>query len=167
MSQTVINTAGQAAELMVVGTIADPGPHKVDSAYNSEVSAEMAFGIGVRRGAADDAALILAAASTPGDFAGVVVHTHAIFRPDALGTTGVKPKKSFGLLRLGCVWVFAEDAVTLASGVFLRVGGTGVVGAFRGTDDAADAVDISAVAAWRTSAGAGGVAKLEVMLIGV
>lgn len=168
MSQTSIDTTGQAAQLMIPGTIADLGPKKIDSAYNSEASAEIAFGLGVRRNTADDSIRLLTTGLAVADFAGIVVHSQIMFRPDALGSVGVKPMKTCGLLRFGCIWVVTEDAVTLASAVFLRIGGASPIGGFRGTaaTPGTDSVDISTVAKWLSSAGAGGVAKLEINLIG-
>ncbi len=73
----------------------------------------------------------------------------------------------------GTIWVRPEDAVTPASGVFVRTtanAGVGTaLGAFRGTDDGGNTEDISAFARWLTSSegGAeGGLAQLEINLPG-
>ena len=82
---------------------------------------------------------------------------------------GVKQNEEANVLRKGTIWVRPEDAVTPASGVHVRItanAGVGTaLGAFRGSADGGNTVDISSKARWVTSSVDGaenGLAKLEV-----
>ena len=84
---------------------------------------------------------------------------------------GVLVNDPANIMRQGSIWVRTEDAVTPASGVFVRItanAGVGTaLGAFRGTADGGNTVDISTVARWATSSQGGGdntLAKLIVNL---
>ncbi len=84
---------------------------------------------------------------------------------------GIRTNEEANILRKGTIWLRPEDAVTPASGVFVRItanAGVGTaLGAFRGADDGGNTEDLSAVAHWVTSSegGAdGGLAKLEINL---
>lgn len=134
------------------------------SATSSEVSAEIPFGVMVQRGASDDLALLLAGAAAT-DLIGVVAHSHAHAKDLELGTTGLKPKATFSIMRIGSLWVTVEDAVTaFTTAVRCRhtagAGGT-VLGAFRGAAVAGETFLLTG-AKWLSSASGGARAKLEV-----
>lgn len=61
---------------------------------------------------------------------------------------GYTPGTVIPVGRKGGVWVEPEDAVTAGGAVFVRISGTGTVGAFRGADDGADAIELTN-ARWR------------------
>lgn len=132
---------------------------------SEEASAEIPFGVAVKKGAADDGALKLTAITEA--VHGIVVYSPLFSKPDELGDVGLKPKVSFGVLRVGRILARPENSVTPASGVFVRAVATGneVAGAFRGTADGTDTIDISAFASWRSTAGAGELAVLEIDLM--
>jgi hypothetical protein len=165
LSPLPIGVAGQLADLWTIEN------GDVISAISEEVSAALAFGIGVKKGAADDGVLNLTAITD--SFYGIIVYSPLFSQPDELNATlgGLVPRAAhFGLLRMGRVFVFTETNVTPASSVFLRAIGTGpnpLVGGFRGTADSTNTIDISAVASWRTTASAGSLAVLEIDLLGV
>lgn len=128
----------------------------VDSFVSEEVSAEIPFGVMVKRGAAVGGALKLTAITDV--LAGIVCHSHSYAKPEELGDVGLKPKVSLSVLRRGDIWVHVEEAVTPASSVFVRavVAGNEVAGDFRDTADATDLIDCSAFAEFLGStAGAG------------
>lgn len=157
---------------MVIGTegaLADLWTEEngvVESGVSEEATAEIAFGLAVKRGTADDGVLLLTAITE--SIRGVVVHSHLYSKPDELGDTGLKTKVSLDLLRFGQIWVIAETNVTPASGVFIRAVATGSerAGAFRGTADGTDTIDASAFFSWKSTTTAGDPALLEVNLIG-
>lgn len=134
----------------------------VVSTTSQEASAETPFGVMVKRGTVDETSKLLSANTDK--LHGIVVHAQNFAKPVQLGDTGLKPGITFGILRKGRIWVTPEDAVTPASEVHVRavVAGVEVKGAFRGTDDGTDTIDITGFAKWITSAGAGEVAILEV-----
>jgi hypothetical protein len=134
------------------------------SAYNSEASAEVPFGVMVAVGAADDAALLLVDANSK--FAGVVVHSHAYDRRVDFGDTGLLPKTTLSVMRKGSIWVTVEEAVSVGDVAFVRhtagAGGT-QKGAFRKSADTATAVT-TGTCKFLTSASASGLALLDVNL---
>ena len=134
----------------------------VMSVTNEEAAAEIPFGVMVKAGTADDSAKLLAANTDK--LRGITVFAHNFSKPVQLGDTGLKPGVTFGLLRKGRIYVRVEDAVTPASEVHVRAVAAGleVKGAFRGTDDGTDTIDITAFAKFICSADAGEVAVVEV-----
>lgn len=137
------------------------------SATNAEASAEIAFGLAVKRGTADNTMNVLTAITEV--VLGVTVFNHLFSKPDELGDTGMKPKVTGDVLRMGRIWVVTETNVTPASGVFVRAlpnGGNTTIGAFRGTADGTNTIDVSSFAQWVTSGSAGGLALLEVDFLG-
>lgn len=153
------------------GMLVDASACVVDSFVSEESSAEIPFGVMVCQGSADNGAKLLntsAAAMAADVMVGVVVHSHAYQKTNELGTSGLKPKATLGVLRRGIVWVTVEEAVTPASAVKVRAvaGGSEQAGAFRDTADSTDCVDISSFARYRTTAGAGELAQLEIDMTG-
>ena len=82
---------------------------------------------------------------------------------------GIRQNEEANILRKGTVWLRPEDAVTPASGVFVRIpanAGVGTaLGAFRGADDGANTEDLSAVASWQTSSEGGADGALAKLVI--
>lgn len=154
----------------IAGSLYDLADNVVSSFISEEASAEIPFGVMVARGTADNGALKLhtSSAAMDGILAGVVLHSNAYNKTNELGTTGLKPGIIMNVLRKGRVWVQVEEAVTPASVVKVRAVASGgeVAGAFRDTADSTDCVDISRMARYLTSAGAGELAVLELDLTG-
>lgn len=156
----------------VAGQLADAWTEAngdIISVISEEASAGLLFGIGVKKGTADDGVLNLTAITEV--LHGIIVYSPRFSIPDELVVaTGLVPKTAhFGLLRMGRILVFTETAITPASSVFLRAIATGpnpLVGGFRGSADSTNTIDISAVASWRSTAGAGALAVLEIDLLG-
>lgn len=139
----------------------------VRTATNEEASTSIAFGRAVKRGTADDSMKVLTAITET--VQGITVYSPLFSKPDELDAVGMTPKTVGSILRMGRITVTSEDAVTPASGVFVRAianGGNTIIGGFRGTADGITTIDISAFAQWMTSAGAGALAELEVDFLG-
>lgn len=142
----------------------------VVSATNEEASAELPFGVMVKDGTGPD--LVKNVATTNDRLAGVIVHAQNFAKPVQLGDTGLKPGVTFGVLRKGRIYVRVEDAVEIGDEVHVRavIGGANGYGdagaeshgAFRGTQDGTDTIDITAFAKWVTEADAGEVAVVEI-----
>lgn len=159
MPQTSVSAAMTEA---FQGMLGDASYHKhVESYVNEESSAEIPFGVFVKRGTAANTAIKLTATSD--ELEGVVVHSHAYDKDNELGTTGLKPKVTMGVLARGRIWVPVEEAVTPASSVLVRAVATGseVAGACRDTADGSDCIDISKYARFLTSTSGAGIALLE------
>lgn len=153
----VAGVVGQLADLYTI----EHGD--IISVTSTEASAEIAFGLAVKRGTTDDTALLLTAIANT--VLGVVVHSHLFSKPDELGTTGLKPGVTFDVLRAGRLYVICEENVTPTSGVHVRAlasGGNTTIGQFRATADGTNSIDISAFAQWMTTTTAGDIAVLEV-----
>lgn len=138
----------------------------VDSVTSEETTAEIAFGKAVKKGTADWSALNLTAITEA--VRGFAVWSQRYAKPDELGDTGLKPKVTFGILRMGRMIVKPEDGVDPTKSVFIRAVATGseIPGSFRGTADGTDTIDISAVATWMSTASAGEPAVVEINLLG-
>lgn len=138
----------------------------VDPVTSEETTAEIPFGVAIKKGTASDSAKLLTAITETVD--GIAVREDDFSKPDQLGDTGIRPKVTFRVIRFGRIRVAPEDAVTEASGVHVRAVATGSerAGAFRGTADGTDTIDISAFAKWRSAASGGSLAVLEINLIG-
>jgi hypothetical protein len=148
------------------GQLADSSDNTVDSFVSEESSAEIPFGVMVKRGTGDHQAKLLAAqADVP---VGIVVHSHVYAKDTELGSTGLKPETTLSVLTKGRVWVTVEEAVTPASTVRYRAIATGneVPGEWRDTADASDTVACLEFARYLTTAGAGGLALLEIDMSG-
>lgn len=155
--QTVITstlTAGFAG--MLHGT-----DNRVASACSEEASAETPFGVAVARGTADDGVLLPALSTSK--IRGVVVHDHAHAYTQELGSTGLKPKTQFGVLRRGSILVTVEEAVVPGDRGYVRFAGTGQKGAWRKSAVADETLDCTSQAEFQTTqATIGGLAVLEV-----
>lgn len=110
----------------------------IETRVNGEASAEMAFGIAVGQGTADNEAILLAATSDKQ--VGITAFRQGYIDQLELGDDGLKPGVAVGVVRKGVVWVIVEEDVTPASAVLIRcvVAGAEQAGAFRDTADASD-----------------------------
>ena len=158
MSQTSISTS---LTIAFAGMLADSGPNDIITRHNSEASAEMPFGVGVKQGVADAAALLPAAQAD--DIIGVVLHSHAYAKPTELGDDGLKPEAVMSLLRRGRVYVQVEEAVAPGDrGFCRRTAGAGEqLGAWRASADSTDCVDCTKQTVFLTTASASGFAVME------
>jgi hypothetical protein len=138
------------------GQIARPSQFQnVDDAF-VEPSAGLAPGLAVIRGTADNEA---AALTETGEILGVTVARAA--RESADFAEG----EVAGVMTKGRIYVEVEDAVEAGDQAFARFSGSGTAGAFRSDADTASARLFPGV--YRTSAGAGGIAVLEVDVTGM
>ena len=145
----------------------------IRSYTSEEASAEIPFGTMVIRGTDEDNGVLqvhTSGATVIALLAGVVVHSHAYAKTQELGDTGLKPDTTFGVLQKGRIWVTTEDACDPGDAVRVRVvvAGAEVKGAFRVAADSTDCVVLSkTMARWLTSAGAGGLALLELDMLAI
>lgn len=145
------------------GQISSEVPRTVQTGVSEESSAEIPYGVVVALGTNQDG-VKLPTANTD-ILQGIAVHSHADFTSFAEfgGAGGLLPKSPINVLRKGRCYVVVEDAVTPASKVYVRFGTDGGLsqkGAFRGTT-ATHAVELFG-AQYTTSAGASGIAEVEV-----
>lgn len=94
------------------------------------------------------------------NLAGVLFRTDANNWRDydeaATGVDRIRRGRTMSIAYDCFVWVQVEDDVTsITQGVHVRRGGTGTLGAFRGSADGGDTIDISTVAEWQDTAAAG------------
>ena len=143
---------------------------QADTATSTEASAEIPFGVMVKRGATDGTALLMT--STADVMIGISLLAHGFAEPQEIADTdagGLKPTTTFGVGHSKPILVIPEDAVTPASEVHVRYSANGSntqVGSFRGTADAGHTLDISAFAQWKSSStGTGTVAALTVNIV--
>lgn len=137
MAQTSISRQAVA----VPGLLADNTRAKdCLTAASEEASAQIPFGVMVKRGTADSGVLKLT--STSDVLAGITVfgqsYSHATtFALEDVGTTGLQPGCILNILNKGTIYVPVEEDVTPADRVFVRaIATTGeVAGAFRASVD--------------------------------
>jgi len=110
----------------------------IETRVNGEASAEMRFGIAVGQGTLDNEAILLAAVADKQ--VGITAFRQGYVDQLELGTNGLKPNVTVGVVRKGVVWVIVEEDVTPASAVLIRciAAGNEIAGAFRDTADASD-----------------------------
>lgn len=160
--QTTVNSA---MDIGVAGQLADLYTEEngdVLSATSQEASAEIPFGVMVQKGTSDDGVKLLSAANNK--LAGVVVYASLYNKPTQLGDTGLKPGVTFDRLMGGRILVLVEEAVAVGDEVHVRhtTSTTEQVGGFRKSAVSNKTLDISAFAQWRTAAGAGELAVLDI-----
>lgn len=135
-----------------------------------EASAEIAFGRAVKfGGTSDDDGALLPTAETS-KIAGIVLHRHGytVGTTGELGTTGLKPGAILEILRRGEIWVVCEDGCAPGDKLWVRgvaAGDPEFLGGLNSADDSTDMVDCTAIGEWRTTAAAGGLAKLRINFI--
>ena len=129
------------------------------------------FGRGMARSTVDGIAVLPSA--TGFVFEGISVNRAKGLPKDTSVSPPITGEPEYGgdeavpVLRRDRIWVSPEDAVTVESGVFLRHtvepgDATHTPGRFRGTDAASEVDEITQGARWITSAGADGLAVLEI-----
>lgn len=159
LPQTSINAAGQLRGL--AGDIADSSEHTdILSSANGEASSEIRFGIGV---VADGAQEVILPAAETDVIKGIVVRdlNHQPYTTNGggdLGTTGLRPKAMFGVMRVGRVIVQLDDGITsvtpYTSRGWCRAVATGneILGAWRDSDDSTDMIDCTKQAVFVSNA---------------
>lgn len=166
MSQTFIDPAGQPVGR--AGQLADNGPKDVLSGVNNEASAGIPFGVAVKVDVTDDSGrgyLNLAANSDKVNGITLYAYAHQPGTTGDIDTDGnLKPGAMLDILNQGRVLVVVEEAVSVGDRAYVRAvaSGSEVLGAFRKSADASDTIDITKNAIFRTAAGIGGLAVVEV-----
>lgn len=148
------------------GMLADASMAVKDTGISAEASAEIPFGVMVKKGTANDQVAIVTA--TTNKFRGIVVADQ--YAPGVeIGDVGVKPKISMALLQKGRIYVYSEEAVNPSLAVRVRCVATGgeIAGSFRTSADTTDCVDISKFAQWKSTTSAAGPAILEIDMANV
>ncbi len=145
------DSVSQSVPAAFPGMQATANHGSVSSYVNSEASAEIRFGIMVGQGAADKTALLLAANTDK--VVGVTRFRHGYVDTIELGTTGLKPKVVMDVADVDELWVIVEEDVTPASPVHVRAvaAGAEIAGAFRGSADGGDTIDVSHFCQFRSS----------------
>ena len=160
-----IGRAGVAATITFVATTANV------------TGSPIPFGRGLARSATLDDVAVLPSA-TAFVFEGISVNRakgrpkDTSVSPPVTGPAVYGGDEAVPVLRKGRIYVEVEDAVTVASGVFLRHtvdpgDATQTPGRFRGTDVASEVDEITQGARWIRSAGAGELAVLEIDTLAV
>lgn len=150
------------APIGFAGLLSDQGPRRVDSAINKEAVA-IPFGVAVKKGAAEDEALL--PTLTTDVLIGISVFRHDVstFGSSAWGAdAGIPVNDRFDLLKEGVVMVKVEEAVLQYDKAFVRftagAGGT-QKGAWRKSADTATARAVNG-SYFLKGAAAGGFAPL-------
>ncbi len=141
---------------------------------SEEETASIPFGVMVAQGEEDDGVLNLAANNDR--LVGIVVHAHGYNRDSELDDDGLRPGCTFDVLNEGRIIVRVEDSVTPSSEVHVRAvtggssgygeAGAETAGAFRGTDDGADTINITEFARYTRSADAGELTIVDITMRG-
>lgn len=169
MPQTSVTTTPAKG---VPGQIADLGSALgcvTRSKINEEADDSIGFGLMVGLGTADDGVLKLAATSD--QLAGIVVFAQNYRRScdgdvGQVDDDGLTPKTRFAVMEVGEIWVQPEGNVAPGDEVHVRAvaGGSEKAGAFRGTADSTDCIDITPFARWLTTGTSSVPAKLQIDL---
>lgn len=131
----------------------------VMSYVNAEASSEMPFGRMLVQGTADRDAKLMTIQTDV--MIGVLVHSQAYNRDNEIGSTGLKPKMTAGVMTRGRVWVAVTEDVTPASVVRVsEVGGT------FGDSASAGVTVVLKNARYLTTTLSGGLALLEFDILG-
>lgn len=136
---------------------------------NKEASAEIPFGRAVKYHATDDDGALFPTAETS-KIVGIVMHRHGYTTGanGELGTSGLKPDAIMEVLQRGEIWVTVEDAVVPGDKLWIRAvagGDPEFLGACLPADDGTDTVDCTMFGTFRTTAAAGGLAKLQIHFV--
>lgn len=153
MSQTSYATKQSGA---LVGMLADLGSHDIVSL--KMMDDDSPFGVAVAR--VDEENEQCTAVTATGDMIrGVVVRSDSYDNAALAGADGVPEGALVNVLRKGRIWAICVDGCDDNDAVFVVHAG----GGFRATDDAGNASALAnGVARWRSDAGAGELAILEV-----
>lgn len=150
------------------GMLADDSEHDIIAMVNSEASASIPFGVGVKKGTGDTDALLPAAETD--EIVGFTVHTHRYSKGDAssdLDDDGyMRPGCVMDVLRKGRIYVHARKGavVAFASRLWVRaVAGAGeYLGAAEDADDSTDTIDCTKQGQFITSGATDALVVLEV-----
>lgn len=162
---SVQTTYGVRQTQALEGALADNGEHDCVPLYNSEASAAIPFGRGVKFGANDYACLLPAAETDK--VVGITVR-HDAYSVDAggAGSTGVAAGGMMSIMRKGRIWAMARTAVTPGDRLWVRAvssdTGYEVLGGLEDADDSTDTIDCTAQGVWRTTTAQGSLGILEV-----
>lgn len=163
-------TVGQTSYDLVpakafAGMLADLTDNDVVSLVNAQ-AADIPFGVAIANGASE---LKGELPNNMGDFIrGIAVHSHAYDNASLSNANGVPDKAMINVLRRGRVWAICEDGCSPEGDVFVRIaanGGNTQLGRLLGADDGANAGKLVG-AVWKTTALAGGLAIVEINLMG-
>lgn len=152
------------------GQLSDLAPHTTSSFVNAESSAEVPFGIMLMQGTLDQDALL--PTSQNAKLVGVLRHAQIYARLSAgggeLGTIGLIPKTTLGILEAGRIIVVVGEAVTPASDVRVRIdtnaGANGTAtgpGTFCTTASATHTLNLSKFARFKGTTTGAGLVELE------
>lgn len=149
-------TFNETRDIAFEGMISQSTPHKIISSVKEGTLLE--FGLGCTYGT-DKVKQRTSLAAITEKFAGVLVHEHTE-EGEILENRGIS------IMEQGDIYVTVEDAVDPTKGVFVRAVAAGAerAGAFRGTADGTDTIDLSAYCKWSSVAGAGELAVLTLNL---
>lgn len=149
--------------------------HEIVPAFNTESSAEIAFGLGVARDntspyAATGVGAKLPAATTD-KLLGITVFSHSYsLNPNnlELGTTGMKAGVLMNVMRHGRIWAIAELGAAGGDRLFVRCTSAGSgKGSLLNSDPGSSTVVATTgkIGEWCTAASALGLAIVEVMFV--
>lgn len=171
MSQTTV--PANAMAVAVAGQLYQADfPSVIDSGFNEEASAPMAFGLIVARGTVADGYIQPAGATDAAKANGVLMHSHAYARStdgtNATGdliSTGVLPKGKLNVVRKGRMYVTTEQDLAVGD-TTLRVrhtagAGGSSIGAIRKDAVANETLSLGRAAQVIVAASAGGLAVIE------
>lgn len=169
---SVQTSYGTTLTRAIEGALADNGAHDVMAKYNSEASACIKFGAGVKFGATDFAALLPSAQADK--ICGIVVHVNQYstgsegeLKIDGTAwTNGVRPGAMMSILRKGRIWVVAGVAVVPGDRLYVRrtsaQSGFEFLGGCENAADSTDMVDCTAQGVFLDTAAQGALVRLEV-----
>lgn len=141
------------------------GPFLCDTAIQEESSAEIPFGVMVKRGSVERTAKLVAGSSDK--LFGVLQHSHA-YDTTELGTVGVKPGAMLNIIRQGRCTVRTETSVVPGDRAFIRYAagaGGSQLGAFRNAAVAGETIDATGCVEFLEAASAGGVVTVWVDML--
>lgn len=141
---------------------------EIDSCFNAEASASIAFGRAVEYASASDEKAVKLPNAETDLIKGIVVLSHCYEQESHGGdidADGVIPGGNLNILRKGTIWVVCEDGCTPGQRLWVRAvagGDPEFLGGLNSADDSTDMVDCTTKGEWVTAAAAGGLAKLRV-----
>lgn len=123
------------------------------------------FGRLVKRGADDETYEAVAAGTTLAQVVGVLFrtdgnHFHPLENDGPAVVDTSRRGDTMAIMYEGRFMAKVEDAVTPTSTAYLRIAGTGRIGALRATADGGNTINVSSICKFETSAAAGGLARV-------
>lgn len=166
----VQNTYSRNQSAAFAGMLADSGPHDIFPLVNSEASASIPFGVGVKKGTGDLDGLL--PTSENDVIVGFTVHTHAYARGSSASNSDLddngdmRPGAVMNVLRRGRLYVYARKSAVVAytSRLWVRaVAGAGeYLGAAEDADDSTDTIDCQGQGQFISSGAADSLVVLDV-----